>query len=470
MKIPEIRDYVIEKLDRIFNPRSVAVVGASRHPGKIGNQVLKNLIDGGFKGKIYPVNPKAEEILGLKCYPSVKDIEDDIDLVVIVVPERIVESVMKDCAEKNVGGVVIISSGFSEVGNIEGENRIVEIARKANIPIIGPNVVGILSNTSKLNASFAPELPYPGNITLISQSGALVIGLIGWTWMHKVGLTKIVSIGNKADVDFSELIVYFGEKDPETRCIAIYMEGTDAGREFFEAAKRVSPKKPIVVLKAGFSERGELAVASHTGSMAGAAKLYAAAFKQAGVVMAENLIELYDKALALSLQPVPKNDTIMVITNGGGAGVLATDSAEKYGFPLKDPPKDLKEAFRKYMPEFGSAKNPIDLTGMATEKEYYGATVEALRHPEVGGVVVLYCHTAITRPIDIAEKIYEASKVAKEENKPLVVCFIGGEEVEKASDWLKERGIPTYPTPYRAMNAMGALVEYSKYLKKIGKI
>ncbi|MEX0567854.1 MAG: acetate--CoA ligase family protein [Candidatus Njordarchaeota archaeon] len=469
MRIPKIREYVIEKLDKVFNPKSVAVIGASRHPGKIGYQVLKNIIDGGYDGKIYPINPKADEILGIKCYPSVKDIKEEVDLAVIAVPAPIVGRVMKDCAEKKVGGAVVISSGFSEVGNKEGEDEIVEIARKAEIPLIGPNVVGILSNTSKLNASFAPELPYPGSITLISQSGALVIGLIGWTWMYKVGLTKIVSIGNKADVDFSELIIYFGEKDPDTKCIAIYMEGTDAGREFYEAAKRVSAKKPIVVLKAGFSERGELAVASHTGSMAGAAKLYAAAFKQAGVIMAENLIQLYDKSLALSLQPIPKNDMIVVITNGGGAGVLSTDSAEKYGFPLKDPPKDLKEAFRKYMPEFGSTKNPVDLTGMATEKEYYGATVEALRHPEVGGVVVLYCHTAITEPIEIANKIYEASKVAQEQNKPLVVCFIGGDKVEKASNWLKEKGIPTYPTPYRAMNAMGALVEYSRYIKKISR-
>ncbi len=469
LKIPTIRDYVVEKLDKIFNPKSVAIIGASRHPGKIGNQVVKNIIDGGYKGKIYPVNPKADEILGLKCYPSVKDIEDDIDLAIIVVPAKIVEQAIKDCAEKGVGGVVIISSGFSEVGNVEGENRIVEIARKAKMPIIGPNVVGILSNSSNLNASFAPDLPYNGNITLISQSGALVIGLIGWTWMYKVGLTKIVSIGNKADVDFSELIIYFGEKDPDTKCIAIYMEGTDAGREFYEAAKKISPKKPIVVLKAGFSERGELAVASHTGSMAGAAKLYAAAFKQSGVIMAENLIELYDKALALSLQPVPKKDLIVVITNGGGAGVLSTDSAEKYGFPLMDPPEDLKQAFRKYMPEFGSTKNPIDLTGMATEKEYYGATVEALRHPGVGGVVVLYCHTAITRPMVIAEKIYEASKVAREERKPLLACFIGGKEVEDAGNWLKEKGIPTYPTPYRTMNAMGALVEYGRYIRKISK-
>lgn len=465
MRIPKIREYVIEKLDRIFNPRSVAVIGASRHPGKIGYQVLKNIIDGGYSGKVYPVNPKADEILGIKCYPSVKDIEDEVDLAIIVVPAPIVERVMRDCAEKKVGGVIVISSGFSEVGNKEGEDRIVEIARKAKIPLIGPNVVGILSNTSKLNASFAPELPYPGNITLISQSGALVIGLIGWTWMHRVGLTKIVSIGNKADVDFSELIIYFGEKDPDTKCIAIYMEGTDAGRELYEAARRVSPKKPIVVLKAGFSERGELAVASHTGSMAGAAKLYAAAFKQAGVIMAENLMQLYDKSLALSLQPVPKNDLIVVITNGGGAGVLSTDSAEKYGFPLKDPPEDLKEALRKYMPEFGSAKNPVDLTGMATEKEYCGAIVEALRHPAVGGVVVLYCHTAITDPMKIAKKIYEASEVARQQNKPLIVCFIGGKNVEEASNWLKDKGIPTYPTPYRAMNAMSALVEHGRYLR-----
>ncbi len=470
MRIPHIRDYVIEKLDRIFKPRSVAVIGASRKPGKIGNQVLKNIIDGGFKGRIYPVNPKAEEILGLKCYPSVKEIDDAVDLAVVVVPAPIVESVIKECAEKGVGGIVVISSGFSEVGNKEGEDRIVSIVREAEIPLIGPNVVGILSNTSNLNASFAPELPYPGGITLISQSGALVIGLIGWTWMYRVGLSKVVSIGNKADVDFSELIIYFGERDPETRCIAIYMEGTDAGREFYEAARRVAPKKPIVVLKAGFSERGEMAVASHTGSMAGAAKLYAAAFKQSGVIMAENLIELYDKALALSLQPPPKNENIVVITNGGGAGVLSTDSAEKYGFPLKDPPRDLVDAFRKYMPEFGSAKNPIDLTGMATEKEYYGAIVEALRHPGIGGVVVLYCHTAITKPMDIAAKIYEASKTARDLGKPIVVCFIGGKEVEEASNWLKERGIPTYPTPYRAMNAMGALVEYGRILRRFEKL
>ena len=469
MRIPGIRDYVIEKLDYILKPRSVAVIGASRHPGKIGYMVVKNLIDGGYKGRIYPVNPNANEILGLKCYPSIKDIPDEVDLAVIVVPAPIVKSVIKDCAEKGVKGVVVITSGFSEVGNREEEDEIVRICREHKIPLIGPNVVGVLSNKAKLNASFAPTLPFPGKIALISQSGALIIGLIGWTWLHRVGLSTIISIGNKADVDFSELILYFAERDPATNCVTIYMEGTDAGREFVEACKRAAKKIPIVVLKAGFSKRGELATMSHTGSMAGSARIYGAAFKQAYVIQAKNLEDLYDRALALSLQPPMKNDLVVVVTNGGGAGVLATDAAEKYGIPLQDLPSDLTEKLKKYMPPFGSTKNPVDLTGMANEAWYYGAVTEALRHPAVGGVVVIYCHTAITNPMKIAETIAKAGKVAKEVNKPLVACLIGGEEVEKASNWLKEMGIPTYPIPDRAMSAMGALREYGRILEKINQ-
>ncbi|MHA1616852.1 MAG: acetate--CoA ligase family protein [Candidatus Njordarchaeales archaeon] len=468
MKIPEIREYVIEKLEYIFNPRSVAVIGASRTPGKIGHEVVKNLLEGGYKGKIYPINPKAEEILGLKCYPNIKEVPDEVDLAVVVVPAPIVKQVIKDCAEKKVKGIVVITSGFSEVGNREEEDEIVKICREHQIPLIGPNVVGVLANKSKLNASFAPDLPYAGKIALISQSGALIIGLIGWTWLHRVGLSTVVSIGNKADVDFSELIIYFAEKDPATNCAAIYMEGTDAGREFVEACRRAAKKLPIVVLKAGFSKRGELATMSHTGSMAGSARIYGAAFKQAYVIQAKNLEDLYDRALALSLQPPLKNDLVLVITNGGGAGVLATDAAEKYGIPLQDTPKDLAEALKKYMPPFGSTKNPVDLTGMANEAWYYGAVTEALKHPEVGGVVVIYCHTAITEPMKIAEKIAEAGKVAKEMNKPLIACMIGGEEVEKASNWLKEQGIPSYPIPDRAMSAMGALREYGRILERIG--
>ncbi|MCD6491421.1 MAG: CoA-binding protein [Candidatus Korarchaeota archaeon] len=467
MRIPKIRDYVIKNLKYIMKPRSIAIIGAAREPGKIGNQVVKNLIDGGFNGKIYPINPKADQILGLKAYPTVKAVPDDVDLAIIVVPARVVKSVIQDCVEKKVKGIVVITSGFSEVGNRELEDEIVSMCRKYKIPLIGPNVVGVLNATQKVNASFGPKLPYKGKIGFVSQSGALVIALIGWTWNQRVGMSTIVSIGNKADVDFSELIVYFAEEDPDTNAVALYIEGLDAGPEFVEACKRASKKIPIVALKAGISERGSLAAMSHTGSMAGSARIYRAVFKQAGVILAENLEDLYDRSLALSLQPPARKDLIMVITNGGGAGVISTDAAEKYGIPLQDTPRDLVPKMKQYMPPFGSAKNPVDLTGMARPEDYYGAVVDALKHPEVGGVVVLYCHTAITNPMDLAKKMYEASKVAENENKPLVVCFIGGEEVDRASIWLKENGVPTYPSPMRAMSAMGALREYGRLLEKL---
>lgn len=466
LRIPGIRDYVVNKLNYILNPRSIAVVGASRSPSKIGHQVVRNLLDSGYKGKIFPVNPKADEILGLKCYPTVSAIPDDVDLVIIAVPAPLVKNAVIDCANKKVNGIAIITAGFSEVGNKEEEDEIVKIAREHEIPIIGPNIVGLLNSTYRMNASFAQDLPYSGKIALISQSGALIIGLIGWTWLYKVGLSKIISIGNKADVDFSELIVYLTEHDPETNTIAIYMEGTDAGPELVEACKRAAGKKPIIILKSGFSKRGELATMSHTGSLAGSARIYKAAFMQSYIIQAEDLFDLYDKALALSLQPPAMSDNILVITNGGGAGVLATDAAEKYGIPLSDTPPDLAEKMKNYMPPFGSTKNPIDLTGQANEEWYYGSIVEAVKHPEVSGVIIIYCHTAITDPAKIAIKIAEASKIAREYKKPIVACFIGGKEIEDAADWLKEQGVPTYPVPSRAVRAMAALREYGKIIER----
>ena len=467
MRIPGIRDYVIEKLRYILNPRSVAVIGASRHPGKIGYQIVQNLIESGFPGHIYPVNPHADEILGLKCYPSLKDVPYEVDLAVISLPAPLVKNAVIECAEKNVKGIAIITAGFSEVGNKEEEDEIVKIARKYKIPILGPNIVGILNSIYRLNASFAPKLPFSGKIALISQSGALVIGLIGWSWLYKVGLSKVISIGNKADVDFSELIVYLAERDPETNAIAIYMEGTDAGQELVEACRRAVKRKPVIILKAGFSKRGEIATMSHTGSIAGSARIYKAAFKQSYVIQADDLMDLYDKALALSLQPPALSDKIIVITNGGGAGVLATDAAEECGIPLVDTPPNLAEKLKNYMPPFGSTKNPVDLTGQANEDWYHGAIVEAAKHPDIGGIIVIYCHTAITDPMKIGIRIAEAAKVAREYHKPIVTCFIGGEEVNEVSDWLKEQGIPTYPEPLRAVRAMAALREYGRILEKV---
>jgi len=476
MRIPHIRYDYVKKLHRAFKAKTVAIIGASRNPNKIGHQVVKRLLEGGYEGKIYPVNPKADVIdvevdgkkVSLKCYKSVKEIPDEVDLAVICVPAQIVKPVVQDCIEKKVGAIAMITAGFSEVGP-EGkklEDEIVTMVRKAGIPLIGPNIVGVIDAPNKMNASFAFSLPYPGKIAFISQSGALIIGLIGWTHEHKIGMSTIVSVGNKADVDFSEFILYFKD-DPNTNCIAMYIEGVDAGPEFVEACRKTTPIKPIIACKAGMSKRGALATMSHTGSMAGSARIYDAAFKKAGVIRVESLDELFDGALALSLMPPMKGDNVIVITNGGGAGVLSTDAAEKYGIPLQDTPQDLQEKIREFVPWFASTKNPIDMTGMATDEWYARATELALKHPKVDGVVVLYCHTAITSPMQVAKALYEVWKRNKHLGKPLTVSFIGGIECEKASAWLKEHGIPCYPEPYRAVRAMAILRQYGRFLEKL---
>ncbi len=449
-------------LDPIFKPKSIAIVGASRDPKAIGHQCVKNLIESGYKGKIYPINPKADEVAGLKCYHSILDIEDEVDLALIVVPAKYVPAVAEDCGKKGVKGLVIIASGFSEVGRKDLEDQVVEIARKYGMRILGPNVVGVMNNPLKANASFGPYLPYPGKAAMLSQSGALLIAMDARTWSDKVGISHMISIGNMADLNFGDLIEYFNE-DPDTNVISIYMEGVKDGRKFLDKAK--NSKKPIIALKAGVSQRGAAAAASHTGSLAGSTKIYDAAFKQGHVVRAENLDALFDETMALALQPPMKGDNLLIITNGGGVGVLATDAAEKYGVPIKDAPDDLKLLMMKHMPEFGNPKNPVDLTGMADRDEYVGSIKDALKHEWVDGIVVLYCETSFTDPQNIAEGIYKAVKESGV-NKPILINFTGGERSVKAGQWLIEQGIPYYKSPDAAVRAIAALRTYGKYLEK----
>ena len=455
----------MENLDAIFKPRSVAIVGASRDPKAIGHQCVRNLIESGYKGKIYPVNPKADEVAGLKCYHSVTEIPDDVDIALIVVPAKYVPAVTEECGKKGVKGLVIIASGFSEIGREDLENEVVEIARKYNMRILGPNVVGIMNNPLKMNASFGPYLPYPGKAALISQSGALLIAMDARTWVDKVGISHMISIGNMADLDFADLIEYFN-KDEDTNVISLYIEGVKDGRKFLNACKR--SKKPIVALKAGVSKRGAAAAASHTGSLAGSTKIYEAAFKQGHVVQAENLNALFDETMALALQPPMKGDNLLIITNGGGVGVLATDAAERYGVPIKDAPDDLKLLMFRHMPEFGNPKNPVDLTGMADRPEYEGSIRDALKHDWVDGVVILYCETSFTDPQNVAEGIYLAIKDSGV-NKPVAVSLVGGERSVKAGEWLIEHGIPYYNSPHAAVRALGALRTYGRYLEKASK-
>jgi len=448
-----------EALTGVIEPKTVAVIGASATPGKIGYSVVQNLVNDGFKGTIYPINPGVDEILGLKAYPSIADVPTNVDAAIITIPAKAVLSVIDDCGKKGVKGIIVITSGFSETGNRELEQELVSKAHANGIRVLGPNIIGVLSNSASFNGSFAPFLPYSGKGALISQSGALLIALDAATYTRRVGFEKLISIGNMADIDFADLIEWL-DKDPNTSCISLYIEGFKNGRSFMEVAQKTS--KPIVALKAGVSEHGAAAAASHTGSLAGAAKVYGAAFQQSGVIQASDLNNLFDRTLALSLQPPLKGDNLLIITNGGGVGVLATDAAEKYGIPLKFAPKDVQAELKKHMPEFGSAKNPVDLTGQAGYDWYYESLRYAIGHEWVDGVVVLYCETAVTNPLEIAQGLKKAIDEAGAKDKPVTVSFVGGEKSDEGIRWLVENGIPAYTAPDLAVNAMAALCEYAR--------
>lgn len=449
----------VHNLDGLMRPKSIAVIGASSTPGKIGYTVVDNLIKSGYQGKIYPINPKATEILGIKSYPSVLAVPEDIDAAAVTVPANMVEQATEECGKKGIKALIIITSGFSEVGNRELEERVLATARRYGTRILGPNIVGTLSNSDKLNASFAPFLPLPGKATLISQSGALLIALDASTYIRRVGFDKLISIGNMSDVDFADLITWL-DTDDNTSCISLYVEGFKDGREFIQACRQAH--KPIIALKSGVSSHGAAAAASHTGSLAGAAKVYGAAFQQSGCVQASDLDNLFDRTLALSLQPPMKGENLLIITNGGGVGVLATDSAEANGIPLQFAPADLRDELKKHMPEFGSAKNPVDLTGMAGRDWYEDSVRFAIGHAWTDALVVLYCETAMTNPMDIAQGIKQAVDDSGVKGKPVTVSFVGGERSQEAMRWLVENGIPCYSAPDIAVNALAALREYAR--------
>jgi len=447
-----------KQLDSLFKPDSIAVVGASNTPGKIGHSVVKNLIESGFEGAIYPINPKEDVIQGLTAYPTVADVSGSIDTAVLTVPAKFVLGVTEECGKKGVKSLIIISSGFSEVGLRDLENQIVETAHSYNMRILGPNIVGVLSNSNKMNASFAPFLPLVGKSSLVSQSGALLIAMDASTYTRGVGFEKLISIGNMSDVSFGDTVEWL-DTDPNTTCVSLYIEGLKDGRHFMDVSSKAT--KPIIALKSGVSAHGAAAAASHTGSLAGAAAIYGAAFQQAGVVQASDLDNLFDRALALSLQPPLKGDNLLIITNGGGVGVLATDAAERNGIPLKFAPKELQEELKKHMPDFGSAKNPVDITGMAGTDWYVDSFRYALSHPWTDGVVVLYCETAVSNPLEIAQGIKRAIDESGVKDKPVCISYVGGERSEKAMRWLVENGVPAYGAPDVAINAMAALREYS---------
>ena len=449
-----------------MRPKSVAIVGASSHPGKIGYTVVENLIKGGYKGKIYPINPAAVEILSLPVFASVSALPEAVDLAIITVPVKFANHVAEECGQKGIKALSVITSGYSETGRRDLEDELIAIANKYGMCVLGPNIVGSLSNSDNLNASFAPFFPFKGSASLISQSGALLIAMDAITYTRKVGFDKMISIGNMADVDFADLIEWL-ETDKNTTCTCLYIEGIKDGRKFIDACRKA--KKPIIALKAGTSVHGASAAASHTGSLAGSTKVYGAAFKQSGVVEASDLNNLFDRTLALSLMPPMKGTNILVVTNAGGAGVLATDAAEKFGVPLKFAPPDVQEELKKHMPDFGSTKNPVDMTGMAGNEWYYETVKFAYAHSWTDGLVVLYCETALTYPVEIAQSIKRAMDESGVKGKPVAVSMVGGTRCDKAMAWLVENGIPAYGPPDQAMNAMSALGELYRIQSMLDK-
>ncbi len=445
-------------LKRMFYPESVAVIGASNDKSKIGYQIMRGLKEGGYKGKIYPINTNAGEILGIKAYKSVLDVPDTIDLAIISIPAKYSAQAAEECGKKGVFGVVVVASGFSEVGRKDLEDQLAETCKKYGVRLLGPNVVGLMNNVTKLNASFAPYLPYPGKIAMISQSGALVVALDAMTWNNKTGTSFLISIGNMADLEFSDIIDYLSNDD-NVSCISLYTEGLKNGRGFVDISKKV--KKPIVMLKSGVSKHGSVAAASHTGSLAGSHRVYDGALQQAGVIRAYSIDELFDLSLTLSLQKPMEGDNLVVITNGGGIGVLATDQAEASGLPLQTPSDELQAKIRNIIPPFGSVKNPIDMSAMATPEMYAETIKTVMEDPSVDGVVVLYCEVANLDPSDAAKGIINGVMESKRQ-VPIVSGFIGGENSVNGSLYLIKNGIPTFGSPDKAVKAAGALRKHKK--------
>jgi len=447
-------------LEAFFRPSSVAVIGASRDPEKLGYAVLSNLKEGGFKGALYPINPKADEILGLKAYPSILDVPGPVDLAVIVIPYPFVPAVLEQCGQKGVPAVVVISAGFREAGRegLEREQELIEIARRYNIRLVGPNCLGVIDTATPLNATFAAGMPPAGPMAFMSQSGALGTAVLDMALAGRIGFSRFVSLGNKADVDEIDLLEAW-EDDPDSRVILIYVEGLKDGQRFMEVARRVTRKKPVVAVKSGVTRAGSRAVSSHTGSLAGSEAAYRAAFRQAGVIRAGSMERLFDYARAFAYQPLPAGDRVAIVTNAGGPGILATDALEHAGLRLARLKSETIEALMADLPSAASAANPVDVLGDALADRYEHALRLVLADPGVDAVIVIVTPQAMTQ---IEETAHIVGRTARETDKPILGCFMGEARINAGVEILRQYGVPNYPFPERAAEALAAMVAYQK--------
>jgi len=454
---------IVEKPDikYLFEPRSVAVIGVSQEPGKIGFKILENMLYVGYKGDIYPVNPKGGQALGYDILKSIEDVEGEVDVAVIAIPARFVYDAVVSCAKKKVKMLTIISSGFSEIGNLEEEQRVLQYARAHNMRILGPNIFGHYSSKVALNATFGPRDIREGNVAIITQSGALGIAMIGKTAVQNIGLSSIISVGNKTDINEADLLEYLITQ-AETKIILMYIEGIQEGERLVKVLKRATKVKPVIVIKSGRSKRGAVAAASHTGSLAGSDKVFDAIMRQCGVLRAESIQEALEWSKFLSHSAVPQGPNGIIITNGGGVGVMATDACEKYDIKLYDDQDKLKETFESVAHGFGSTKNPVDITGEASKADYVKALQEALVDDSIHCVMALYCETAMMNSQELTEMIDEMYEQYKAKGKPITFSVFGGELTEIAITALHKNNVPVYRDVYDGVSCMGAIQSIRK--------
>lgn len=449
-------------LKAFFEPASVAVIGASTNPAKLGYAVLRNLIDGGYvrRGKVFPINPGAQEILGYAAYPTVLDVPDRIDLAIIVIPYLQVPDVLRTCGQKGIPAAIIISAGFREAGRegLERELELIDIGREFNIRLIGPNCLGVIDTFTPLNASFAAGTPPPGPMAFMSQSGALGTAVLDIALAGRLGMSKFASLGNKADVSEIDLLKAWSG-DEHSRVILIYNEGLPNGLEFIQVARQVTPKKPVVAIKSGVTQSGSRAVSSHTGSLAGSEQAYQAAFQQAGVLRAESMEALFDMALALGYQPDLKGDRIAIVTNAGGPGILATDALEHSNLSLARFELETIQKLEQYLPDAASAANPVDVLGDAMADRYTFALQTVASDPNVDGILVVLTPQAMTEIKETAEAVGD---LTMDIDKPVLACFMGESRISQGVDILTARNVPNYPFPERAARAFQAMAEYRR--------
>lgn len=469
----------MNNLDAIFSPESVAIVGASNTPGKVGHDIFANILRGGYTGTLYPVNPKARSILSVKAYPTISDIPDPVDLAIIILPPLASLAAVEESVRKGIKGIVIVSAGFREVGGegLEIENRIVSICKNAGIRLVGPNCLGVINPVASvsLNASFSARMPVPGNISFISQSGALCTAVLDFAADRNIGFSKFISIGNKADVDELDLLQYLHE-DMDTAVIMLYLEELKRGTEFISIVKEITSgfrSTPVLIIKSGRTREGARAAASHTGALAGTEAVYEAIFRQAGILRVDSIDELFDYANAFSykqesalgkqIRKMPAGNRVAIVTNAGGPGILATDMTVSSDLELAKFQKETIEELANHLPSAANLQNPVDIIGDASQERYENALRTVIKDEGVDGALVILTPQSMTNALATAEAIV---RVARGSRKPILCCFMGIIDVSAGVKYLQEHGYPVYRFPENAAKAFGALYRYARWLHR----